>query len=431
MNITIAGLKEKNLMGTVAVPGDKSITHRATIFGSIAEGVSKIANYSKGLDCQNTIACMRALGAQIEEVDEQLLIIQGRGLYGLNKPQNPLNVGNSGTTIRLLSGLLSGQNFGTTLDGDDSIRQRPMKRVIEPLTLMNAQIKSVSEEGFAPLSITGNKLQGIDYTIPVASAQVKSALLLAGLYAQGKMSLYEPVKTRDHTEQLLAYMGADIQFLLNQRIVINSGNTLQGVFIDIPGDISSAAYFLALAAAREGTRLIINNVGINPTRIGFLNILMEMGAGISLLNKRFIANEPRADIKICGRPLRGISIGKKIIPSIIDELPLVAVIATQAQGTTIVEGAQELRVKESDRISAIVEGLAQMGADIKEREDGFKITGPTKLKGSQVESRSDHRIAMSMVIAGSYAEGSTEIKGGECINISYPDFIDSYYRLVN
>lgn len=431
MNIVIEGLKEIVFKGSLTVPGDKSITHRVVILASVANGITSLNNFSDGWDCQNTIACMRELGVPIEKADDHLLTIQGRGLLGLRAPHCPLDVGNSGTTMRLLAGLLSGQKFVSILDGDESIRKRPMRRIIEPLSLMNGCIECLQKGGFAPLNITGKTLLGIDYTLPVASAQVKSALLLAGLYAQEKTAIYEREKTRDHTERLLALMGADIKSLPDHSIVLKPVNTLKGTIIDIPGDISSAAYFLALAAAREGAEMLIKNVGINPTRIGFLKILLAMGAKIFFLNKRQTSNEPRADIKICGGPLKGISIDHKLIPSLIDELPLVAVLATQAQGKTLVTDARELRVKETDRIKAIVQGLSQMGADIREKDDGFEIIGPTKLKGATLNSYSDHRIAMSFIIAASYAQGRTEILKGECISISYPDFLSSYFRMID
>ncbi len=429
MAVILEGIKEKIIRGTITIPGDKSITHRAIILGSIAEGETIIQNYLDGLDCQNTISCMQSLGVLVERVKKNLLIVKGRGLSGLQAPNGVLQVGNSGTTIRLLAGLLCGQNFNSVLDGDYSIRKRPMKRVIQPLSLMNAQIKGLYQSDFAPLSIVGKSLQGIHYTLPVASAQVKSALLLAGLYANGETVIYEPEITRDHTERMLELMQADIKYLPGDKISLKPGKILKGVLIDVPGDISSAAYFLALACARKESEIIVKNVGINPTRTGFLKVLKQMGAQISLLNQKDISQEPRADIKINGALLRGISIDKKIIPSIIDELPLVAVIATQAQGETVIKDAQELRVKESDRIKSIVQGLTKMGAHIYEREDGFTVTGPNQLQGNIVESYYDHRIAMSLVIAASYATGKTVLQQEECINISYPNFLKTYFQL--
>ncbi|GAB4111975.1 MAG: 3-phosphoshikimate 1-carboxyvinyltransferase [Candidatus Caldatribacteriota bacterium] len=431
MKAIIQGIKRKIIKGTIEVPGDKSITHRAIILGSIAEGETRIQNYLDGLDCNSTITCMRSLGVQIEKTNCHLLIIKGRGLKGLQPPTDILQVGNSGTTIRLLAGLLSGQNFNTILDGDDSIRKRPMNRIIEPLSLMQAQIKGVNQGGFAPLRITGRTLVGINYTLPVASAQVKSAILLASLAARGETLIFEPEITRDHTERMLKLMGADIKILPAQKIILKPGKSLTGVLVDIPGDISSAAYFLALVAARKDSEIVVKNTGINPTRTGFLEVLKDMGANIGLLNREDISNEPRADIKINGAPLKGIVIDKKIIPRIIDELPLVAVIATQAQGKTVIKDARELRIKETDRIKSIVQGLSRMGANIYEREDGLEVIGPTQLKGEEVESFFDHRIAMSLAIAASYANGQTIINQSECIDISYPDFLKNFFRLVN
>ncbi|MFW6149218.1 MAG: 3-phosphoshikimate 1-carboxyvinyltransferase [Atribacterota bacterium] len=428
--MTVEGKKKKQIRGNITVPGDKSITHRAIIFNSIARGESKVRYFLDGLDCRNTLLCMQALGANIEKISPFLLKIKGKGLAGLKMPKNVLDVGNSGTTIRLLSGLLAGQDFCSVLDGDDSIRKRPMKRIIRPLSLMNAQIKGLFHANYAPLNIIGKSLQGIDYTLPVASAQVKSAILLAGLFAKGETIVRENQTTRDHTERMLALMQANIQSFPDQSIRLIPGERLKSADIDIPGDISSAAYFIAAGCAREGSEIIIRNVGINPTRTGFLEVLKEMGANIQMLNQKDISNEPRADILVKGALLKGIQIDKKIIANIIDELPLVAVIATLAQGKTVVKDAQELRVKESDRIKAIVEGMSRMGAHIIENKDGFEISGPTDLYGNTVNSFGDHRIAMSLAVAASYAEGKTVIRGTECINISYPDFMAAYQKIM-
>jgi 3-phosphoshikimate 1-carboxyvinyltransferase len=430
LDTVIEGIRKKTVRGTVTVPGDKSITHRSIILGSIAWGESKIHHFLDSLDCQNTIMCMQALGVQIEKLNHSRLKIIGKGLHGLQVPQNVLNVGNSGTTMRLLSGLLSGQNFCSAIDGDDSIRKRPMERIIRPLSLMNAQIKGLVHVHFAPLSIVGRSLLGIDYTLPVASAQVKSAILLAGLYARGETIIREPEITRDHTERMLALMQADIQSFPDHQIRIKPGKTLTGIDINVPGDISSAAYFLAAGCAKEAAEVVINNVGINSTRIGFINVLKKMGAHVELLNEKNISNEPRADIKIKGALLKGTQINKEIIAGVIDELPLVAVVATQARGKTVVKDARELRVKETDRIKAIVEGLAKMGADITEREDGFEVFGPTELSGSVVNSYHDHRIAMSLAIAASYAKGKTVIQETQCMDVSYPEFLQTYHKII-
>ena len=430
MDAVIEDIKERILSGTITVPGDKSITHRGIILGSIARGTTMIKNFLDSSDCKNTMMCMQSLGVKIKKIEGSPLEIQGKGLKGLRTPENTLQTGNSGTTIRLLAGLLCGQNFNSILDGDKSIRKRPMKRVIEPLSLMGGRIKGLLGNEFAPLNIAGSRLQGISYTLPIASAQVKSAILLASLYAEGKTTVHEPEVTRDHTERMLSLMKANIQTSPEQETVMIPGEFLEGTFIDIPGDISSAAYFLALVCARKGSEIYIENVGINPTRTGFIDVLKEMGADINLLNRQDISNEPRADIRINGVPLKGVCIDRNTIPSIIDELPLLAVIATQAQGKTIVRDAQELRVKETDRIKAIVKGLSLMGANILEKDDGFEVTGPTDLKGNIVNSDYDHRIAMSLAIAASYARGRTVIKQRECINISYPDFLKTYFDLI-
>lgn len=431
MDTIFEGLKGRALHGNITVPGDKSITHRAIILAAIAQGESKIYHFLDGLDCNNTIMCMEHLGVRIEKVNNSFLKIAGKGLYGLRKPKKILDVGNSGTTIRLLSGLLSGQNFNTTIDGDNSIRKRPMKRIIQPLSFMNAKIHGKYHPYLAPLNITGSSLKGIEYTLQVASAQVKSAILLAGLYARGITIIKEPEITRDHTERMLSLMKADIQYSMNHQITIKPGRNLVGTEIDIPGDISSAAYFLAAVCAQKESEIVVQNVGINPTRVGFIEVLKEMGASLEIKNQKEIFNEPRANIKIKGESLKAIQISKKMIASVIDELPLVAVIATQALGKTVVKDAQELRVKEADRIKAIVDGLSRMGANIIEREDGFEIFGPTPLKGSIVNSYNDHRIAMSLAVASIYAEGKTVVQDSEYINISYPGFMKTYYGLIN
>lgn len=432
MDIVIAGNKKKIIQNKLTVPGDKSITHRAIILNSIARGESRIKNYLDGLDCRNTLLCMQALGIDIDNKSSSLLKIKGKGIYGLRVPGNVLDVGNSGTTIRLLSGLLCGQRFNSILDGDNSIRKRPMQRVIQPLSQMNGQIKGLYHDNFAPLNITGNqKLRGIDYTLPVASAQVKSAILLAGLYAKGETIIREKQVTRDHTERMLKLMQANIQAFPGHEIKLIPGKELKAVDIDIPGDISSAAYFLAAACTREGSELTIKNVGTNPTRTGFLEVLRDMNADIKIINQRVISNEPRADIYIKGSTLQGIQIDKRIIANIIDELPLVAVLAALARGKTIVKDARELRVKESDRIKAIVEGLSKMGANIIEKDDGFEISGPTDLSGNEISSFNDHRIAMSMAVAASYATGKTLIKDGQCMEISYPAFMPTFNKILN
>jgi len=422
--------KVNKLKGNISVPGDKSISHRSLILGSISQGETRIYNFLNSLDCLKTLECMQALGAEIELGKDNSVKIKGKGLYGLQEPKDMLDVGNSGTTIRLLAGLLSGQDFYSVLNGDDSIRKRPMKRVVEPLRLMGADIWGRKDGQFAPLSIRGNKLNPLHYTLPVASAQVKTALLLAGLYATGETVVKEPLPTRDHTERMLELMQADLK-ISPPEIKVMGRKELRGTDIFIPGDISSAAYFIVAASILRDSQIIIKQVGVNPTRIGVIEILKKMGTKIDILNYQIKSNEPRADLKIEYSELKGIEIKEEMVPLLIDELPLIAVVATQAQGKTLVSGARELRVKESDRIKAIVSELKKMGADIEEEEDGFTVNGPTGLQGAVCESYNDHRIAMSLAVAALLAEGKTIIKNSECIDISFPGFEKTLRKLIN
>ncbi len=421
--------KIKQLKGNISVPGDKSISHRSLILGSIARGETRISNFLKSLDCLKTLECMQALGAEIELGEDNSVKIKGNGLYGLQEPKDILDVGNSGTTIRLLAGLLSGQDFYSVLCGDASIRKRPMGRVVEPLRLMGADIWGKKDGQFAPLSIRGNKLKSLYYTLPVASAQVKSALLLAGLYTAGETIIREPLSTRDHTERMLETMQSNIK-ISPLEIKLTGEKELRGKDIFIPGDISSAAYFIAAAGVLKGSQIIIKQVGVNPTRNGIIEILKKMGTKIDISNYQIKSNEPQADLKIEYSELEGIEIKKEEVPFLIDELPLIAVVASQAQGKTVVSGAKELRVKETDRIKTIVSELKKMGVDIKEREDGFMVEGPCKLEGAVCESYNDHRIAMSLAVAALLAEGKTVIKNSECIDISFPDFEDILQNLI-
>jgi len=421
--------KINRLKGNISVPGDKSISHRSLILGSIAQGETRIYNFLDSLDCLKTFECMQALGAEIDLGKDNFIKIKGKGLYGLQEPKDILDVGNSGTTIRLLTGLLSGQNFYSVLNGDNSIRRRPMKRVAQPLRLMGADIWGRENGQLTPLSIKGARLNPLRYTLPVASAQVKSALLLAGLYATGEIVIKEPLPSRDHTERMLEIMQADIKnFPLETKI--KGGKELKGTDIFIPGDISSAAYFIAAASMLRDSQIIIKRVGVNPTRTGIIKILKKMGARINILNYQTKSNEPQADLKIEYSELKGIEIRKEEVPLLIDELPLVAVVATQTQGKTVVSGAKELRVKETDRIKATVNELKKMGADIEEKEDGFIVAGPSRLKGAVCESYNDHRIAMSLAVAALLAEGKTVIKNSECIDISFPGFEKTQQKLI-
>ena len=422
--------KANKLKGNIFVPGDKSISHRSLILGSIAQGEMRIYNFLNSLDCLSSLECMRALGVEVKRDSNDSLTIKGKGLYGLQESKVILDVGNSGTTMRLLAGLLSGQNFYSVLNGDNSIKKRPMKRVIQPLRLMGAEIWGREDGHFAPLSIKGSQLNPFQYTLPVASAQVKSALLLAGLYAKGETVIKEPLSTRDHTERMLEIMQADIK-ISSPEITIKGGIELKSTDIFIPGDISSAAYFIAVASILKDSQIIIKQVGVNPTRIGIIEILNKMGAKIDILNYQIKSNEPQADLKIEYSELKRVEINQEDVPSLIDELPLIAVAATQAQGKTVVSGAKELRVKETDRIKAIVSELKKMSADIEEEEDGFVINGPTGLQGAVCESYNDHRIAMSLAVAALLAEGKTVIKNSECIDISFPGFEKTLQNLIN
>ena len=422
--------KVNKLKGNIFVPGDKSISHRSLILGSISQGETRVYNLLNSLDCLRTLECMQALGVKIELDENNSVNIKGKGLYGLQEAKGILDVGNSGTTIRLLTGLLSGQNFYSVLNGDNSIRKRPMKRVVQPLWLMGADIWGREDGHFAPLSIKGSKLNPFQYTLPVASAQVKSALLLAGLYAIGETVIREPLSTRDHTERMLEIMRADIK-ISPPEIKIKGGKELKSTEIFIPGDISSAAYFIAAASILRDSQIIIKQVGVNPTRTGVIEILKKMGTKIDILNYQIKSNEPQADLMIEYSKLKGVEIKKENVPFLIDELPLIAVVATQAQGKTVVNGARELRVKETDRIKAIVSELKKMGADIEERKDGFTVNGPTRLQGAVCESYNDHRIAMSLAVAALLAEGKTVIKTSECIDISFPGFEKTLQKLIN
>ncbi len=422
--------KVNKLKGNIFVPGDKSISHRSLILGSIAQGETRIFNFLNSLDCLKTLECMQVLGAEIELGKDNSVKIKGKGLYGLQEPKDILDVGNSGTTIRLLTGLLSGQDFYSVLNGDASIRKRPMKRVVEPLRLMGADIWGRKNGQLTPLSIKGNKLNPFQYTLPVASAQVKTAILLAGLYTAGEIVIKEPLPTRDHTERMLEIMQADLK-IFPPEVKVMGGKELKGTEIFIPGDISSAAYFIVAASILKGSQIIIKQVGVNPTRTGIIEILNKMGATIDTLNYQIKSNEPQADLKIEYSKLKGVEIKKENVPFLIDELPLIAVVATQAQGKTVVSGAKELRVKETDRIKAMGSELKKMGADIEEREDGFIVEGPCKLKGAICESYNDHRIAMSLAVAALLAEGKTVIKNSECIDISFPGFEKTLQKLIN
>ncbi len=412
--------KARALKGELTVPGDKSISHRSVMFGSIARGTTEITGFLQGADCLSTISCFAKMGIPVEN-DGSRVIVRGRGLRGLRQPEEPLDCGNSGTTVRLLSGILSGQSFSSVLTGDASIRRRPMKRIIDPLTLMGADVESIPGTGCAPLQIHGGALHGIHYQSPVASAQVKSAVLLAGLYSEGQTAVTEPALSRNHTELMLRYFGAQVDSH-DTTAVIRPADELYGQKISVPGDISSAAYFIAAGLMIPGSELLIKNVGINPTRDGIIRVCRMMGADITLLNENHENAEPTADILVRGSDMKATVIEGKLIPTLIDELPVIAVMACAAEGETIIRDAAELKIKESNRIQAIAENLTAMGADVTETEDGLIIRGGRPLHGASIQCHMDHRIAMSFAVAALWAEGETTITDSDCVSISYPDF---------
>ncbi|MDD4776443.1 MAG: 3-phosphoshikimate 1-carboxyvinyltransferase [Syntrophomonas sp.] len=412
---------------TISVPGDKSISHRAVMLGAIANGTTTIDNFLPGQDCWSTVRCIRQLGVEVQELAPTRLQILGRGLGGLSEPEDCLDVGNSGTTIRLISGILAGQDFLSVLTGDASIRRRPMARIAEPLRRMGAQVWGRDNGRFAPLAIRGGHLQAIDYLTPVASAQIKSSLLLAGLFAQGVTSVTEPALSRDHSEKMLAAFGANIQTQDLTTSIQPGPLTAQPIII--PGDISSAAFFLVAGAIVPGATLTVRHVGLNPTRTGILDILEEMGANITISNQTRSSGETMGDITVTGDRLKGVGIGGGIIPRLIDEIPVLAVAAAMAEGTTIIRDAAELKVKESNRLQAIAIELRRFGANIAETDDGLRIQGSSAFEGAVCESHHDHRIAMACALMGLVAQGQTLVHGAECIDISFPGFQDTLRSL--
>jgi 3-phosphoshikimate 1-carboxyvinyltransferase len=424
MNKTIKPINPIN--ANFKIPGDKSISHRAVMFGSLAKGDTEITGFLTGDDCMSTISCFKKLGIDIE-VDGEHILVHGKGLNGLTAPAETLDVGNSGTTIRLISGILSAQNFDCTLNGDASIQKRPMKRVINPLSEMGAEIESTNN-GYAPLTIHGKKLKAIEYTMPVASAQVKSSILLASLFAEGETVINEPVASRDHTEIMLNYFGADIKNT-NGRIVSKPVKELYGKPVAVPGDISSAAFFMVAGLIVPNSHIIIENVGINPTRTGIIDAIRAMGGDINIINERSSGGEAVADIEVKSSKLKATTLSGDIIPRMIDEIPVFAVAALCAEGTTYVKDAQELKVKESNRIATMSEELGKMGVEITETEDGMIIPGNQKLHGAVTESHLDHRVAMSIAIAALVADGETTINNADCVAISFPDFYDILDKL--
>ena len=415
------------LRGEITVPGDKSISHRSVMLGSIAKGDTRISGFLTGEDCLSTIDCFKKLGIDIE-VNGTDVTVHGKGLKGLSAPAETLDVGNSGTTLRLMSGILSAQPFTTRLTGDSSIQKRPMGRVASPLGLMGAKITSENEKMTAPLTIEGRRLHGIDYTLPVASAQVKSALILAGLYADGETRITEPEATRDHTEIMLNYLGADIR-KEGDTIVVRPAAELTGKDITVPGDISSAAYFIAAALISKDSEVLIKNVGVNPTRTGIITAFKAMGGNIELTNERTVCGEPVADILVRSSRLHGVVIKGAIIPKLIDEIPVIAAAACYASGETVIADAAELRVKESDRIKTMAAELGRMGATVIQTDDGMIILGGIPLHGAVCESYNDHRVAMSVAVAALGAKGETQIKDCGCVDISFPGYFDALMSL--
>ncbi len=409
------------LRGALRVPGDKSISHRAVMFGAISQGTTEITGFLPGADCKSTIRCFRALGVEIEERAPDHVLVHGHGLQGLREAADVLDVGNSGTTIRLISGLLAGQPFFSVLTGDASIRRRPMDRVTAPLRQMGARINGRQGGRLAPLAIRGTALQPQHYQSPVASAQVKSSILLAGLTCEGQTSVTEPARSRDHTERMLRGFGAEVR-VDGLTATVTGRPQLSGQRVQVPGDISSAAFFLVAASIVPGSELLIEGVGINPTRTGLLDALAAMGASITQLNGREEAGEPVADLLVRAADLRATTIAGELIPRLVDEIPVLAVAACYAAGTTYIRNAEELRVKESDRIACMVAELRKLGAEVEELADGMVITGGRPLHGAAVQSYDDHRMAMALAVAGLRAGGELQIHGAEAVDVSFPGF---------
>lgn len=415
----------KGLKGEVTIPGDKSISHRSIMLGSIALGTTEITHFLEGADCLSTIDCFRRMGVEIER-KPSCILVHGKGLRGLNAPASTLNVGNSGTTTRLISGILSGQNFATTLSGDDSLNSRPMKRIMTPLNTMGAHIRSLNDNGCAPLHIRPGALHGIHYQSPVASAQVKSAVLLAGLYADSPTSVTEPALSRNHTELMLqgfgAYVATDLHTDGTATAHVEPCKELYGQQICVPGDISSAAYFIAAALLVPGSELLVKNVGTNFTRAGFLKVCKAMGADIETVSQTIEGGESRADLLVRYSHLKGTVIEGDIIPTLIDEIPMIAIMAAFADGQTVIRDAAELKVKETNRIDTVTAGLKAMGAVITPTDDGMIIEGTGHLNGASIQSYLDHRIAMAFSVAGLASDGETQIVDSQCVDVSYPEF---------
>ena len=426
----------KILEGTIRPPGDKSISHRAALLNSISIGTAHVSNFCVGDDRTSMLGCLRALGAEIEEHSgctvsgaEECFEIKGNGLYSLSEPADVLYAGNSGTTMRLISGLLAGLDFYSVISGDDSLRNRPMLRITSPLAKMGAAIEGRDNGALAPLSFRGGGLEGIEYSMPVASAQLKSCLLIAGLYAEGETTLNQPAESRDHTERMLRSMGGQLKSE-GLTLKIQQGE-LTSTNVSVPCDTSGSAFWLVAACCHPNASIRLENVGMNPTRTGMIEVLLAMGANISIQNERMEGGEPVADLIASSSNLECTDISGNLIPRVLDEIPIISLAASHAKGTTTIRDAQELRVKESDRIKATVAGLSKLGADIRETADGMEITGPNDLFGTEVESYGDHRIAMTNAIAGLLAKGDTIIQDAEVASVSYPSFWETIDRLQN
>lgn len=407
--------------GTVRVPGDKSISHRALLLGALAHGTTRIRGLLQGEDCRATLAALRALGTEVDASADGTIAVRGRGPEALNEPERVLDAGNSGTTMRLLAGLLAGRPFCSVLTGDDSLRRRPMGRIVDPLRAMGATVLGRADGRFPPLAVQGGRLRGIAWNSPVASAQVKSAILLAGLQSEGETSVTEPMRSRDHTERLLGAFGVALQHTATT-VTVAGGQRLEACDVTIPGDLSSAAFLLVAAAACEGSEMRVPCVGVNPTRTGLLEVLERMGAEVRQEGFQFVAGEPVADLVVRGGRLHGVRVGPELIPRLIDEVPALAVAAALAEGDTSIEGAAELRVKEVDRLAAVAEELSRMGAVISSTRDSLQIHGGAQLRGAAVQSRGDHRMAMSLAVAGLFAAGETVVEDVGCADTSFPGF---------
>jgi len=417
-----------SLQGDILVPGDKSISHRSVMFGAVAEGETTVTGFLMGEDCLSTVSCFRQLGVEIEEKADQI-VIHGKGWDGLKEPKEVLNVGNSGTTIRLMMGILAGRDFHATLIGDESIGKRPMTRVTKPLSQMGARIEGRQSGEYTPLSIRGGGISGIEYQAPVASAQVKSSILLAGLQADGKTTVIEPEKSRDHTERMIRQFGGTVEEE-GLSVSVCGGQTLKGTHIKVPGDISSAAFFLVAGAIVPDSSITLKNVGLNPTRTGIIDVMKAMGADLTIEEIDGEQIEPVGNIHIKTSYLKGTTIGGDLIPRLIDELPIIALLATQAEGETIIRDAHELKVKETNRIDTVVHELSKLGADITATDDGMIIQGKNKLSGGIVSSHGDHRIGMMLAVAALICKDEVSLENKEAISVSYPQFFADLEKLM-